>query len=267
MILLSPDMLAVDEDVLEEIESTMRKIYRLITYSRKHRADDLLDRYLRSIQRLQELMSIKNAQMEAQSEAEADEYLAHLGEALRFVVGELRQQRDLTSPVDLHRIFRIVSPEAHVRHAHHYRRENVMVGAYLAPEPRRLPGLVEQLFLALPEIPNRVVRAMYLHHELVRIHPFVDGNGRVSRMAKNWMLMYDLKPPTFIRDLDDRRRYLRALEASFRALDIDPDFFGPTTAAFFADELTRLRDNAVAVYEDIRSIGAQQEPGARLAGR
>lgn len=53
-----------------------------------------------------------------------------------------------------------------------------------------------------------------IHHAwLERIHPFVDGNGRVGRLVLNFMLVQAGYPPAVI-FADQRQRYLRALKAA-----------------------------------------------------
>lgn len=57
--------------------------------------------------------------------------------------------------------------------------------------------------------------AAYLHDELVRIHPFIDGNGRTARLLMNLYLLgkgyviISLKG-----DVESRIAYYKALEAS-----------------------------------------------------
>ena len=52
-----------------------------------------------------------------------------------------------------------------------------------------------------------------IHHAwLERIHPFIDGNGRVGRLILNFMLLQAGYPPAVIH-LDQRARYLRALRS------------------------------------------------------
>ena len=52
--------------------------------------------------------------------------------------------------------------------------------------------------------------AAVAHYNLVRIHPFDDGNGRGARILMNLILMHKGYFPAFIR-LETKRRYLEAL--------------------------------------------------------
>lgn len=55
-----------------------------------------------------------------------------------------------------------------------------------------------------------IVRAAILHHWLTWIHPFEDGNGRVSRLLLNFHLMQCGYPEVIIR-IEDRDQYYEAL--------------------------------------------------------
>ncbi len=58
---------------------------------------------------------------------------------------------------------------------------------------------------------NPIEYAGLAHLKLVSIHPFIDGNGRVSRLLMNLILMKWGFPPTIILNVD-RKRYYRTLE-------------------------------------------------------
>ena len=49
--------------------------------------------------------------------------------------------------------------------------------------------------------------AALAHYKLVYIHPFVDGNGRTSRLLMNLILMQHGFPPVIIRKQDRLQYY------------------------------------------------------------
>ena len=198
------------------------------------------------------MLSFKNAQQEAHTEEEAQVYLAHLKQCLTFMMGEIGKGRTISGPVDLMLLFRYIAPEVARKHPNSYRRSLVQFGPFLAPEPNKIAGLVEQLFAVLPEIPHPVVRSAYLHHELVRIHPFLDGNGRVSRMAKNWLLMHELYPPIFIYSGIDQDQYIAGLQESFLGLEREPHVLNPMTLRFINDEARRIKASTGFILNRMR---------------
>ncbi|PZF70916.1 Fic family protein [Taibaiella soli] len=62
------------------------------------------------------------------------------------------------------------------------------------------------------ELPAVVLAAAF-HHRFVRIHPFADGNGRVSRLLMNYVFYKNDLPPVVIKSVD-KANYLRALRAA-----------------------------------------------------
>ncbi len=55
-----------------------------------------------------------------------------------------------------------------------------------------------------------VVLAALLHYKFVLIHPFDDGNGRISRLLMNYVLFKNKLPPIVIKSID-KKKYLNAL--------------------------------------------------------
>lgn len=259
MFLLPIDQIKVDHHKITELEDKVRAIYRLIIYSRYHLDDDLLDSYLVGMHNLKELVGIKNAQMEAQTEEEAEEYLLNLNLSLDFVVEEINAHNRFDSEVQLFQLLRLISPDAYAMHPNRYRDTLVQIGAHICPDRTEVPGLVRELFYQMKFISNPIIRAIYFHHELIRIHPFADGNGRVTRVAKNWILMYDLYPPTFISDAAEKKEYVHTLGESFKELDRNPFIWNEHTAQFFEHELERLIVNAKHLYDIIFDIGAKRQ--------
>lgn len=258
MKLLSIEVIPIHYDKIREIDFIVKSIYRLIIFSRYHEDDDLLDAFFNGMHELTELISIKNAQMEAQSEDEVKEYLENLKIALDFIVEEIKAHINFEKEVQLFQLFRLVSPPTHAENPNRYRQSLVQIGSYICPHQSEVPMLVSELFHRMQFISNPIIRAIYFHHELIRIHPFPDGNGRVTRIAKNWMLMYELYPPIFINDVSQKKEYITTLGNSFRELNSSHGEWNEFTSQFFEQELNRLLISAKSLYDIINQIGTER---------
>ncbi|GAA3964194.1 Dot/Icm type IV secretion system effector CoxFIC1 [Actinomadura viridis] len=64
------------------------------------------------------------------------------------------------------------------------------IAAYTAPDAEDVPGLMAELvdWLNLSEETHPLVKAAMAHLHLVSIHPWVDGNGRMSRSLQTLMI-------------------------------------------------------------------------------
>lgn len=91
---------------------------------------------------------------------------------------------------------------------------------------------------------HTVLVAAYLHDELVRIHPFIDGNGRTSRLLMNLYLLRHGYPIVSLKsDNESKLQYYKTLEKSHTTGD-RCDFNGfvaETTADTLKQYLTLLR--------------------------
>ena len=267
MVLFSPSIIAVDTYKINQIEALSKAIYRLIIYSRDHFDDDLLDIYLDGFSNLRDLLSLKNAQMEAQNEEEAAEYLSNLKQSLEFVIQEILSDNDFEKEIQLFQLLRLISPETNKIHPNKYRQTTVQIGGHICPEPHLISSLVSQLFYNCSHIQSPIIRAIYLHHELIRIHPFVDGNGRVTRIAKNWTLMYHMYPPIFINDAIEKKEYITTLSSSFSELNRNPTIWNQFTNLFFEQELNRLIFNLTFLYDSINTIGKARKTNASISSK
>lgn len=63
--------------------------------------------------------------------------------------------------------------------------------------------------------------ASFVHIEFVKIHPFIDGNGRTSRLLMNLELIKAGFPPVVI-ELEDRLEYYKALDIAHTENDYKP---------------------------------------------
>jgi len=88
---------------------------------------------------------------------------------------------------------------------------------YVPPQPYLVPKLMEDLFHFLEA--NRagmhpVLLASAMHERLVTIHPFIDGNGRTSRLVMNLILLRHGFPIASISGSPEGREgYYDALQA------------------------------------------------------
>lgn len=102
-----------------------------------------------------------------------------------------------------------------------YRTVPVMISGstHVPPQPYLLEKLMEDFILKFRELETKgthpVLIAAYLHDELVRIHPFIDGNGRTSRLLMNLYLLRKGYTLVNLKGSDDAKLgYYKALEAS-----------------------------------------------------
>ncbi len=252
MILLPPELIEINKTKIKEIDDKVKAIYRNVTFSRKISSKNLLDTFVNSTNNLTDLLSIKNAQMEAQNEIELKTYHKNLNKTIIYVLSEIKNNITFTKEIQLFQLFRLLSPESYKVHPNRYRDNLVLIGNHICPDSREIPHLVSQLFYNIENISNPIIRAIYFHHELIRIHPFADGNGRVTRIAKNWILMYDLYPPIFIKDSNEKKEYINALSSSFESFKNTEPVWNKNISLFFEQELNRILRNVQLILDEMK---------------
>lgn len=87
--------------------------------------------------------------------------------------------------------------------------EWVRVGSHIALDPALIESAITAMFVEYNGRPdehiiNRIAR---LHLTFERIHPFVDGNGRIGRVINNYLLIREGYVPINIKFLDRMRYY------------------------------------------------------------
>lgn len=112
-------------------------------------------------------------------------------------------------------IHQLILKEIDNKNAGRYRRENVTIkgATHIPPDYIKVPELMEKLILNY-ETWNKyhpIIQAALLHGELVKIHPFVDGNGRTSRLLMNLDLMNNGYNPVIIKK-ENRLEYYEVLD-------------------------------------------------------
>jgi len=83
-----------------------------------------------------------------------------------------------------------------------------------------------------------LVLAAIFHHKFEKIHPFMDGNGRVGRMLLNYILIQNQYPPVIIQKKlrSEYLEYLRKVDKSDLTIARKEDY--SPLAQFIADELS-----------------------------
>lgn len=119
-------------------------------------------------------------------------------------------------------IHQLILKEIDNENAGRYRKENVTIkGAlHIPPDFVKIPELMEKLILNY-ETWNKyhpIIQAALLHGELVKIHPFIDGNGRTSRLIMNLDLMNHGYNPVIIKK-ENRLEYYEVLDKSHTTRD------------------------------------------------
>jgi Fic family protein len=131
--------------------------------------------------------------------------------------------------------------------------------------PFLVASFLSWLNSAKPEDMHAVLKAGIAQYEIVRIHPFLDGNGRVARATATLVLFkdgYDIKRFFSLEEHYDREpiAYYDALQSVARQQgNITPwlEYFTEGLAI----ELTRIKDKIKSISTDLKikkSLGGQQ---------
>ena len=148
---------------------------------------------------------------------------------------ELVKDENAITEWNIKNIHGLVLKEIDNENAGKYRYSNVKIkGAkYLPPDYLKVPELMEKLILNYNSWKDYhpIIRASLLHGELVKIHPFIDGNGRTSRLVMNLSLMKDGYVPIIIKN-EDRLKYYEALDKAHVSNDYT-DFIKIVVKAVF----------------------------------
>lgn len=192
---------------------------------------------------LKEILEVKRL-------GEAFDYLKELADH-----GQVIRERDIR---DLHKL--LIGDEPDLSPGS-YRNVGVIISGseHRPPEPLAVPGLVSDLveWVNLNRDKDAIVVATVAHHQLAAIHPFKDGNGRVSRLLMNLILMQRGYPICNIRQ-DRRPSYYEALSFA------DVGIFDPLArqikeacAELFA-EYTRIRAETKRAQEWAAKWGVRE---------
>ncbi len=108
----------------------------------------------------------------------------------------------------------IIEPEVNV--TAYFRNSLVQFGPFFASEPARIAHHVDNLiYKSQTERVHPVIMSAELHIELVRIHPYLDGNGRAARLVQNFYLHQKGYPAAVIPS-SDRELYISLMENALK---------------------------------------------------
>jgi Fic family protein len=143
-------------------------------------------------------------------------------EAILFVEDLISNQEPL-SEWNIRNMHTLILKEIDNFNAGKYRSENVVISGakHIPPKHYEIGGLMQKLMV---EYQNEwkefhpVIRATLVHGEFVKIHPFIDGNGRTARLLLNFELMKNGYPPIIIKN-EERARYYDVLDLAHTTMN------------------------------------------------
>jgi Fic family protein len=135
-------------------------------------------------------------------------------EAIRYVRDLGRRSVPLTE-MDVRSLHRLIvlrsNPEIAGRYADQGRYILTDEGRHTFPSPAEIPALMGDFAKWLAGASDGPATAFAAHRQLVDIHPFNDGNGRIARLLMNLILIRGDYPPVAVRP-EDRQAYIEALQ-------------------------------------------------------
>lgn len=140
-------------------------------------------------------------------------------EALEFIVGLINTDTKLTESLlkDAHQI--LMGTDGGL-----YRNVDIRVNgsSHTPPSYLKVYDRMKKLFDTL-ETPtdDPFYLAAYAHLQLYKIHPFLDGNGRLARLVLNYILLINELSPVIFKS-DTSTEYFRCLEEFKVNKDIEP---------------------------------------------
>jgi Fic family protein len=129
-----------------------------------------------------------------------------------------------------------------------FRKVTVRAGTTTFIDYQKIPNRISKLINYINSEINKVKTfetiynlAFDIHFQLVSIHPFADGNGRISRLLMNYIQAYHNLPLTVVFK-EDKSEYFEALVTTRKNEDIKifRNFMFQQTKKLFIEEITTL---------------------------
>lgn len=143
-------------------------------------------------------------------------------DAILFVE-ELVTKNEPLSEWHIRNIHQLILKNIDEQNAGRYRNFNVLISGatHIPPDHLLVPEQMARFIALLDHELHPVEFAARVHVDFVGIHPFVDGNGRTSRLLMNLELMKAGFPPVVI-PVEQRLRYYQALDAAHTKSNYQP---------------------------------------------
>lgn len=138
--------------------------------------------------------------------------------------------------------------------------------------PEETPAKMEELMTWLRGHQEKkdlhpVIVAAIFHYRFVAIHPFDDGNGRMSRLLMNLLLLQDGYPPVIIKQQDRNAYYAALRQADAGELQPFVEFIGENLVRSLEIYLRGARGESIEEESDLdkeiallkMSVKAQEE--------
>lgn len=180
-----------------------------------------------SLAQVSALSEDRQVNADALQKKEAANYI----KALRWIIKNYQLRLSEKRLLSLHVVI-VDGLVANDKAGRYKQKQNYVVNAkkivvFTPPKPKDCPRLVGELIQWVNRVNDihPVVVSAIFHHQLVSIHSFSDGNGRLARVVSQWVLYQKKFDPHHILALDDfyagqRERYYQKIQQA-RELDYD----------------------------------------------
>ncbi|TWI61755.1 Fic/DOC family protein [Desulfobotulus alkaliphilus] len=143
-----------------------------------------------------------------------------------FFVEDLVRKNETLSEWHITSIHQLILKNIDDRNAGTYRKTNVIISGadHIPPDAVQVQSEMQRFvnwYQTGAKSLHPVERAARVHADFVKIHPFVDGNGRTSRLLMNLELMKSGFPPVIL-PVEKRLEYYEALDTAHTKNNYDP---------------------------------------------
>lgn len=139
---------------------------------------------------------------------------------------DLAQKEDKLSEYSIKQIHSLILKNIDDENKGKYRTTNVIISGaeHKPPQSFEVQSKMQEFIKKYNENITKlhpIELASFVHIEFVKIHPFIDGNARTSRLLMNLELIKAGFPPVVI-ELEDRLEYYKALDIAHTENDYKP---------------------------------------------